>query len=236
MDYQKHYDLLINRALSENRKKLKKPDPNYVYYEAHHILPKCIYPEFANFKLNPWNKALLTPEEHYVAHQLMIKIYNYHPKLISAAHKMTSISPTNTGRSVLKLYKWLRELQALEQSRRETGKKRSRESIEKRTETRRKNGWNKNPEETKRKQSEARIGIVFSEEHIENLKISHMGIVYGPCSKEKAEKISKSQKGRPKPPNRHKSYEEQYGKNRAAEIKQKQSTSAKNRTKKNPLS
>ncbi len=52
------------------------------------------------------------------------------------------------------------------------GVKQSQESIAKRVA---KNTGRKNTEETKRKMSEARKGIVFSAEHIENLRKSHLG-------------------------------------------------------------
>ena len=42
MNHQKIYDLIIQRAQSENRKKLKKTNSLYVYYENHHIIPKCL--------------------------------------------------------------------------------------------------------------------------------------------------------------------------------------------------
>lgn len=193
MDYQKIHDKIIFRAKMENRKKLKTNHPDYVYYEAHHILPKCIYPEYKDFKLYPWNKVLLTGREHYVIHQLLIFMYPGEKKLIKAATKMASISTTHKGRSKNELYDWLRKLAAEVQRQQETGKKRSLESIKKRTETRRKNGWNRNPELTKKRQSEARIGIEFSEEHMKNLSKALTGRKTGPCSEEKRRKISLGQ-------------------------------------------
>ena len=63
MKYQKHYDLLIDRARSENRKRYKKSDIRYACYEKHHIVPTCI--GGTNDKSN---LVLLKPEEHYIAH------------------------------------------------------------------------------------------------------------------------------------------------------------------------
>ena len=37
MNYQKIYENLISKAKSENRKKYKG-----VYYESHHIIPRCL--------------------------------------------------------------------------------------------------------------------------------------------------------------------------------------------------
>lgn len=56
-----HYDRLIERA------RIRKLEG---YVEKHHILPKCI--GGSNDKTNI---VSLTPEEHYVAHQLLVKIY-----------------------------------------------------------------------------------------------------------------------------------------------------------------
>jgi len=39
----------------------------------HHILPKAIYPEFSNLNENKWNKAVLSPRAHYLAHYMLAK-------------------------------------------------------------------------------------------------------------------------------------------------------------------
>lgn len=73
-------------------------------YEVHHVIPKCV-----GGSNDSNNKVKLTPEEHYVAHQLLVKIYN-NPKLVYAAVMMI---PTNKfhnngkGRNN-KLYGWLK--------------------------------------------------------------------------------------------------------------------------------
>lgn len=45
------------------------------YSEDHHILPKAntLFPEYASFNENPWNKAVLTPREHFIAHWMLWK-------------------------------------------------------------------------------------------------------------------------------------------------------------------
>tara|TARA_Y100001973_G_C5206836_1_gene342040 strand:- start:2086 stop:2889 length:804 start_codon:yes stop_codon:yes gene_type:complete len=96
MNYQKHYDLLIERA--KNRKKLKG------YVEKHHVLPKCLG---GNDDLS--NIVELTPEEHYVAHQLLVKIYKgceSYSKLLYAANMMT-VNGRGQYRNN-KSYGWLR--------------------------------------------------------------------------------------------------------------------------------
>ncbi len=88
MNYEKNYYDYISYVKSLNRVKRRKSDPNYVYYEEHHILPKSIFPEK---KDDADNKVLLTAREHYLAHYLLCKIYNSgdaHYKMLFAFHRM----------------------------------------------------------------------------------------------------------------------------------------------------
>lgn len=52
------------------------------YTERHHIHPKCM-----GGVNEPHNIAILTPEEHFIAHQLLVKIYPHNKELIFAANK-----------------------------------------------------------------------------------------------------------------------------------------------------
>jgi len=70
MDYLASYKRLIEKAKSENRQKNKG-----VYYEAHHIIPKCIGGEGRTKDLNHPNIVLLTAKEHYISHRLLCLIY-----------------------------------------------------------------------------------------------------------------------------------------------------------------
>lgn len=75
------------------------------YTEKHRILPGCM-----GGKYTKSNVVCLTPEEHYVAHQLLAKIYKnteYHRRLIFAVHRMTNGRYRNN-----KLYGWIRRLHA----------------------------------------------------------------------------------------------------------------------------
>lgn len=81
------------------------------YCETHHILPKCLGGTDDKFNL-----VRLTPEEHYLAHQLLIKMYPNNPKLEYAALFMTAARPSN------KLYGWLRRRVAASMSQSQTGK------------------------------------------------------------------------------------------------------------------
>jgi hypothetical protein len=88
MDYFRIYDRLIERA----KNRLLEG-----YNEQHHIVPVCM-----GGTNEQANLVSLTPEEHYVAHQLLVKMYPSNRKLLYAAKMMGSTRPTN------KLYGWLK--------------------------------------------------------------------------------------------------------------------------------
>jgi len=71
------------------------------YFEKHHIIPRCLGGD--NSKNNIVN---LTPEEHYVAHQLLVKMYPDNAKLIFALNMMT-VSGSKAIRSN-KRYGWIK--------------------------------------------------------------------------------------------------------------------------------
>lgn len=100
MNYQKIYDRLIERGKS---RKLE------TYAEVHHIIPRCM-----GGTDDQENLVRLTPEEHYVAHQLLVKIYNGNHKLVKAVSMMIPNRPSN------KMYGWIRkrfsEAQSISQS------------------------------------------------------------------------------------------------------------------------
>jgi hypothetical protein len=84
MNHQKVYDAIIQNAKSKSRKKLKKCDINYIYYEKHHILPKCL-----GGTNDEDNLVLLTAREHFICHKLLTYIYAGNRKIACALHKMT---------------------------------------------------------------------------------------------------------------------------------------------------
>lgn len=88
MDYQKIYQQLIDHAKSRNIAG---------YKETHHIVPRCL-----GGSNDALNLVELTPEEHYVAHQLLVKIHKNNKKILYAAVIMCSNRMNN------KLYGWLR--------------------------------------------------------------------------------------------------------------------------------
>jgi 5-methylcytosine-specific restriction endonuclease McrA len=99
MDYKKHYNLLIMKA----KLKLITGDP--VYLEQHHIIPKCI-----GGTDDPKNLVYLLPEEHYIAHLLLVKIYPNESKLAHAANMMVAGSKNNKRNN--KSYVWVRKKHA----------------------------------------------------------------------------------------------------------------------------
>ena len=89
MNYQKIYERIIDRA--KNRELT-------CYKERHHILPRCLGGTDENSNL-----VDLTPEEHYVCHQLLVKIHPGNPLLVYAVVKMSGNKFCSN-----KLYSWVR--------------------------------------------------------------------------------------------------------------------------------
>lgn len=88
MNYKKIYDSLIDRG------KIRLLED---YTELHHITPRCLggSDDYVNL-------VRLTPEEHYLAHLLLVKIYPNNLSLVYAAQMMIPRRPSN------KMYGWLR--------------------------------------------------------------------------------------------------------------------------------
>lgn len=92
MNYIKHYELLVSRARGRTLDG---------YTERHHIIPKC-----NGGSDDPSNLVSLTAEEHFLAHQLLMKIHPDDPKMALAVSMMCMKSPTNQRNN--KMYGWLR--------------------------------------------------------------------------------------------------------------------------------
>jgi hypothetical protein len=142
------------------------------YSERHHIVPRCVGGSDDNE-----NIAELTAREHYVAHQLLIKIYPGVPGLTYAAVLMS-------GRGVLgkhagRAYEWVRRRYAEQKSAAQKGKQRPPEAMAamraavkamvKSEEHRRKIGdtlrGRKAPDHVREKLSRAQKGRKHSEQH-----------------------------------------------------------------------
>jgi hypothetical protein len=104
MNHQKIYNSIIKKARSENRIRLKRNQKNYVYYECHHILPKCL--GGTNIEEN---LVLLTAKEHYICYKLLTYIYKGNIKIVYAFHRMTFAKNGKYNISA-RDYKYIREL------------------------------------------------------------------------------------------------------------------------------
>lgn len=92
MDYQKIYTNIVRRGQNRILEG---------YSEKHHIVPRCM-----GGTDEATNLVSLTPEEHYLCHLLLVKIYPNNIRLVRAAMFMTS-SNTNLQRNN-KAYGWLK--------------------------------------------------------------------------------------------------------------------------------
>lgn len=93
MNYSLHYTRLIERSRSRVLEG---------YKERHHIVPRCL-----GGSDDKSNIAVLTAEEHFVAHQLLVKMYPGNRDLVYATQLMTL---HQTDRRVNnKLFGWLRK-------------------------------------------------------------------------------------------------------------------------------
>jgi hypothetical protein len=145
MNYQQIYDKLVSRL-----------DKRIGYVEKHHILPRCLggTDEISNL-------IELYPEEHYLAHLLLCKIYPGNQKLLYATMNMTTGSMTNNGKRNNKAYGWLRRQYAESMSGDNNPARRipnlQKEAAKKRT-------GQKRSEETKARMSIAQKGRTFSKD------------------------------------------------------------------------
>jgi len=92
MNYKKHYENLMEKSKSRVLEG---------YVEKHHIIPRCL-----GGTDNITNIAILTPEEHFLAHQILVKMYPKSTPLIKAAVIMTTHHTQQRANN--KLFGWLR--------------------------------------------------------------------------------------------------------------------------------
>lgn len=93
MNYESHYDRLMSRA---------KQRGDISLFERHHVIPKCL-----GGSNDASNIVKLTPEEHYTAHLLLVKMHPHHKGLAWAAIRMCQDKYGH--RTNNKLYGWLRK-------------------------------------------------------------------------------------------------------------------------------
>ncbi len=93
MNYANHYDRLITRSRGRRLEG---------YKESHHVLPRCL-----GGSDDTDNLVFLTAREHYVAHQLLVKMNPDHYGVSYAALLMTRVGRCK-GRVTNRYYEWLK--------------------------------------------------------------------------------------------------------------------------------
>ena len=99
MNYKKHYDKLMERSTQRTLEG---------YVEKHHIIPRCL-----GGTDDITNIAILTPEEHFLAHQLLVKMYPKSSPLVKAVVIMTAHQTQQRANN--KLFGWLRRRASIQQ-------------------------------------------------------------------------------------------------------------------------
>jgi hypothetical protein len=209
MNYEKIYNDIISKAKAEDRKKIK----GEVYYELHHIIPKCM--GGTNDKSNV---ILLTAKEHYICHRLLCEIYPVNRNLRYAIWMMINGSSRNNNRysPSSRIYTQLREYNATIPRSEETRKKISNSSkgnpkseLHKiqisnsskgkihSEETKKKMSGKIRSNETKKKMSESAKGRIMSEESKIKIGNASKGRNIGRIiTEESRKKMSESAKNR----------------------------------------
>lgn len=101
--YTRWYLTIVNTAKNQKRKKLKKNNPEYVYYEKHHIIPQS---------LGGTETVLLTAKEHFICHLLLCKmtVGQAKHKMINALIKMAYAKSRGQQRYVSRTYCIIKKL------------------------------------------------------------------------------------------------------------------------------
>jgi len=186
MNYQKIYNDIIEKAKLENRQK-----GNGIYYENHHIQPRCL-----NGGDDEDNLILLTTKEHFVCHKLLTRIYPNNRGILTAFHFMVYGQQGQSMNLGARVYEEARELFIKAQ----TGRKVSIETKKKMSKSRK---GKKHTEGAKEKMRKAAIGRQITEETRKILSESHRGLEpgnkgkkMGPRPEEVKKRISEKLKGR----------------------------------------
>jgi hypothetical protein len=95
-----NYVAIYNRLITRAQQRTLSAD---TYVERHHIVPSCI-----GGSDDPTNLVKLTAEEHYVAHQLLVKMYPDNKHLVCAIAFMAKGAGNRKRAGNRKIYGWLR--------------------------------------------------------------------------------------------------------------------------------
>jgi hypothetical protein len=153
MDYLNIYNNIIQKAKKCNRVKNKE-----IYYEAHHIIPKCMG---GTGKTSEWrtheNIVLLTPKEHFLCHMLLCEIYPNNIKLYQSLWLMSTNKNKKTGKRY-KVSSRTYERIKTKASKIYQNKKISKLELKKRSQSQKKTWYKKRKEQ----------GLIIDENHIED--------------------------------------------------------------------
>lgn len=187
MNYKAIYDRLMERA---RNRKLEG------YSESHHVIPRCM-----GGTDDRDNLVRLGPEEHFVAHELLVFVYPQHRKLVFALLAMCM----NTGgnRPNNKMFGWMRRRSSAAITEMRTGALCSPETREK---IRKANTGRVVPADEVERNSASKRGRVFSAEHKKALadawhkranKTGMAGKSHSPETKEKMRIAAEARKHTP---------------------------------------
>jgi hypothetical protein len=162
MNYKKIYNNLVDKQRLGYRCK-----KNGVYYEAHHIIPRCFGGDGDGRNINHSNIVLLTPKEHYIAHLLLTAIYPKSKAMLKAFWCMCQTGKKERYKVSARIFQRIR-LEYIKSVQGENGifygKKHTSESIIKisnASKGRKGNLGNKHTIESKQKMSKSRKDKIF---------------------------------------------------------------------------
>jgi hypothetical protein len=183
MNYKDIHDRIIDRAKNSNR---YKGDGNY--YEAHHIVPRCMGGEgkASQWRTHP-NIILLTAKEHFVIHKLLCEIYHKKWELVYAYWLFVNgnQSMNHNGNKYYNIgsreYERVRIEQSELSTKINTGRTHSEETKQKMRkprseETKQKMRGKILSEETKQKMREKATGRTHDEESKKNMRENHADV------------------------------------------------------------
>ncbi|MDQ2668029.1 MAG: NUMOD3 domain-containing DNA-binding protein [Gemmatimonadota bacterium] len=158
------------------------------YVEHHHVIPRCLGGDDT-----PGNLVRLTAEEHFVAHQLLVKMHRRHAGLTWALVNMSGGNRRQAPRMTNRLYGWMRKRHAEAMRQLHTGRAPSDATRAKMRDV--KLGKKRKPhsEETKVKMAAASRGRPKSEAHRFAIAAAQLGKTRAPHSDATKAKMSASQ-------------------------------------------
>jgi Salmonella phage homing endonuclease len=176
LNYTRHYERLIERA--RNRTLVG-------YSEKHHVKPRCM-----GGGDEPENLVRLTPEEHFVAHQLLVRMHPGHSGLVWAVYSLTGRTKNHVRNN--RRYGWLRRRFVAMVSEINRGRVVSAETRAKMSAARAGRKFGPRSLVTREKMSAASRGKPKSQAHREALSRAKLGKKLRPHSAETKEKIRAS--------------------------------------------